>query len=38
MRICTTTVIIVTHELDTLSFGNRTLSMSAGKLSENPLK
>jgi ABC-type lipoprotein export system ATPase subunit len=30
-----TTILIVTHELDTLKFGNRVLTMSAGKLTEN---
>ncbi len=29
-----TTILIVTHELDTLKFGNRVLTMSSGKLSE----
>ncbi|HWQ41244.1 MAG TPA: ABC transporter ATP-binding protein [Desulfosporosinus sp.] len=30
-----TTVLIVTHELDTLEFGNRVLTMSSGKLTES---
>jgi ABC-type lipoprotein export system ATPase subunit len=29
-----TTILIVTHELDTLKFGNRVLTMSSGKLTE----
>jgi ABC-type lipoprotein export system ATPase subunit len=29
-----TTILLVTHELDTLKFGNRVLTMSSGKLSE----
>lgn len=31
-----TTVLMVTHELDTVGYGNRVLTMSAGKLSESP--
>lgn len=30
-----TTILIVTHELDTLEFGNRVLTMSSGKLVES---
>ncbi len=32
-----TTVLLVTHELDTLTFANRALTMSAGKLTANDL-
>jgi putative ABC transport system ATP-binding protein len=29
-----TTILIVTHELDTLEFGNRVLTMASGRLTE----
>jgi putative ABC transport system ATP-binding protein len=31
-----TTVLIVTHELDTLAFGDRVLTMASGRLTEGP--